>query len=423
MTDWPTTTIGDLFDIGSGKTMSSKVRADAKPTKFLRTSNVFWDRIDLSKIDEMPMLPGEREDKALLPGDLLVCEGGEIGRAAVWEGQAEGVSFQNHLHRLRRKKDDIDPWFYVYFLQSAFTQLGIYQGAGNKTTIPNLSRSNLAALDVPKPDFDEQRDIRLVLKRVRAAIGLADSGVCVANELKCATMRKLFTQGLRGEAQKDSEIGLVPESWSVRRLGSLGKIGGGTTPNRSKSEFWDGGTIPWITSGKMYEREISNAEVHLTPRGLKANNLPLLKPGTLLIAIVGQGKTLGHCAILSIEATISRHVGYFQPDETITGSRYIRGYLESIYDYLRQLASGNGSTRAALTAAILRDIPVPVPPTLEEQAEITAVFEAINAKIDLHQRKKALLEELYRALLHKLMTCEIRVADLDLSALKDGVAV
>lgn len=418
MADWPTTTIGDIFDIGSGKTMSSKFRADAELTPFLRTSNVFWDRIDLSKVDEMPMLPWEREDKSLLSGDLLVCEGGEIGRAAVWEGQAEGISFQNHLHRLRRKSDDIDSGFYGYFLQSAFTQLGIFEGAGNKTTIPNLSRSNLAALAVPKPDYDEQRDIRAVLKWVRAAMDLADDGVRVADELKRAAMRELFTRGLRGEAQRDSEIGPVPNSWSVQRLGSLGKIGGGTTPNRSKSEFWDGGTIPWITSGKMYEREIWSSEVHLTSDALKANNLPLLKPGALLIAIVGQGKTLGHCAILRIEATISRHVGYFQPDENLTMSGYVRGYLESNYDFLRQLASGNGSTRAALTAAILRDIYVPVPPTLEEQAEITSIFDAIDAKIDLHQRKKAVLEELFRSLLYKLMTGEVRIADLDLSAVE-----
>jgi len=66
----------------------------------------------------------------------------------------------------------------------------------------------------------------------------------------------------------------------------------------------------------------------------------------------------------------------------------------------------------------LEPLLIPIPSTSEEQNEIAAIFDAIDAKIDLHKRKKAVLEELFRALLHKLMTGEIRVADLDLSALE-----
>ena len=98
--------------------------------------------------DELPA-------KLLRKGDLLVCEGGEIGRAAIWNGEVETMSFQNHLHRLRPIVEEVEPRFYVYFLQSAFTQLGIFEGAGNKTTIPNLSRNQLAELEVPQPTIDE----------------------------------------------------------------------------------------------------------------------------------------------------------------------------------------------------------------------------------------------------------------------------
>jgi type I restriction enzyme S subunit len=414
---WPLRPLGELFEIGAGKTMSAAARAGAEKTPFLRTSNVLWDEIDLTIVDEMAIPSHELQGKLLRPGDLLVCEGGEIGRAAIWNGEVEIMSFQNHLHRLRPLKENIDPRFYVYFLESAFTQLGIFEGAGNETRIPNLSRSRLAALDVPHPHIDEQRGTVGVLARLREAIKVHDRSTLVAQDLKRAAMRAVFARGLRGEAQKETEIGPVPQSWGVVSLSSLGRIGSGTTPDRTKPEFWRGGSIPWITSGRMYEREITGSDECVTSIAIENSSLPMLEPGAILIAIVGQGKTLGHCAILGVEATISRHVGYVQPNKELIVPEYLRGFLESQYDWLRQLASGNGSTRAALTGAILKSLQVPLPPTLDEQREIVAVLDAIDRKIDLHRRKRAVLDDLFKALLHKLMTGEISVSDLDLSVL------
>ena len=79
---WPLRPLGELFEIGAGKTMSAAARDGAEKTPFLRTSNVLWDEIDLTKVDEMAIPPRELSGKLLRPGDLLVCEGGEIGRAA-----------------------------------------------------------------------------------------------------------------------------------------------------------------------------------------------------------------------------------------------------------------------------------------------------------------------------------------------------
>lgn len=348
-----------------------------------------------------------------VPG-LMVGRSGSVGKLTYWDREYWPLNTSLYVKDFHGN----DPKFLSYWLQ-----LFPFKQYAEGVSVPTLNRNSVSDVLFPMPGKGDQKTIASALDVVARGVELQVDLVTSLHELKRAAMRELFTRGLRGEAQKDSEIGLLPSSWNVVPLGTLGKIGGGTTPNRSRTEFWDGGTIPWITSGKMYEREIWSSEVYVTPHGLTANSLPLLKPGALLIAIVGQGKTLGHCAILRIEATISRHVGYFQPDEALTTSGFIRAYLESIYDYLRQLASGNGSTRGALTAAILRDICIPVPPTLEEQVEISSILDAIEAKIALHQRKKIALEELLRGLLHKLMTGEIRVADLDLSVLQPNQEV
>jgi type I restriction enzyme S subunit len=140
------------------------------------------------------------------------------------------------------------------------------------------------------------------------------------------------------------------------------------------------------------------------------------------MAITGQGKTLGNCALLRIEATVSQHLAYVSFNSSEVVGSYIRGYLETRYRYLRDVASGGGSTKGALTCAFLRDLPIPLPPTRPEQQEIADVLDAFDQKIDLHKRKKAVLGQLFQSLLHKLMAGEVRVSDLDLSALETASA-
>ncbi len=180
---WQWVELGELFEFGAGKTVSPASRAGANPIPFLRTSNVYWDRIDLSSLDYMSLRDGEVEEKRLLPGDLLVCEGGDIGRAAIWNGEVDLITFQNHLHRLRPKTDQIVPRFYVYFLQAAFTQLGMFEGAGNKTTIPNLSKARLAALQVPCPPKDIQEQVTSLLSSLRELVEVKKAEILCVEEI------------------------------------------------------------------------------------------------------------------------------------------------------------------------------------------------------------------------------------------------
>ena len=81
--DWNTATFGDLFDIQQGKALNKKAREGPSPKLFLRTANVFWGELDLNKVDQMSFDAKEEAKYELIPGDLLVCEGGEIGRTAM----------------------------------------------------------------------------------------------------------------------------------------------------------------------------------------------------------------------------------------------------------------------------------------------------------------------------------------------------
>ena len=311
-----------------------------------------------------------------------------------------------------KPKAGIDPLFFYYACEAIELPSRGY----------NRHFKALREQRISTPPLQEQRDIGQALRRIDDALSIQDEQLRTVQALKRAAMHTLFTRGLRGEAQKGTEVGPVPESWDVVQLGSLGRIGNGSTPRKATSGYWAGGTYPWLTSAKVYDRNIVEAEQFVTELALTECHLPRIKPGAVLIAITGQGKTLGHCAVLGIEATINQHLAYIEVDTNTVHPSFVRGYLETQYNFFRQVGSGGGSTKGALTCAFLRGFPIPMPSVLEEQRRIVAVLDAIERKIDLHWRKRAVLEELFKALLHKLMTGEIRVGEFDLADLPDGIA-
>lgn len=414
---WPTVTIGDLFDFGAGKSVTPAARHGVPKHPFLRTSNVFWGRMDLSEVDSMHFTKDEISSKSLCKGDLLVCEGGDIGRAAIWNSELTDCSFQNHIHRLRAKHDNIIPHFYMYYLQSGFTQLGIYEGAGNKTTIPNLSRSRLSALSVPKPDETEQKKIAALLCKIQRAIQVEEKLTATARELKQAAMRQLFSHGLRGETLKETEVGQVPDSWNVCSIRANARLVAGGTPQRGDARYWNEGTIPWVKTGEMDYCVITETEEKITQSGLENSAAKLLPSGTVLVAMYGQGITRGKVAMLGIEATTNQAcVGLIPKNDNVL-PKYLYYYLTYSYERLRSLS--HGAQQQNLNAELVGSFQVAFPnrderPEKDKQLEIVGILSAIDHKIGVHERKHRALGELFQTLLHKLMTGEIRVADLDI---------
>ncbi|GIV04284.1 MAG: hypothetical protein KatS3mg015_3114 [Fimbriimonadales bacterium] len=194
---WKVTQVGDVFEIQQGKALSPKARNGPRQRPFLRTANVLWGRIDLSALDSMHFEESEEERLALRCGDLLVCEGGDIGRTAVWEGQVSPCFYQNHLHRLRSPRADLEPRFYMYWMEIAWTMLGLYGGAGNRTTIPNLSRSRLASFSVPLSPFPEQRAIAEIVRGVDRKIEAEENRKAALDALFKTLLHHLMTGKVR----------------------------------------------------------------------------------------------------------------------------------------------------------------------------------------------------------------------------------
>jgi type I restriction enzyme S subunit len=197
--EWGVTKIGDAFNVKQGKQLSSREKTGGKIKKpFLRTSNVFWGKIDTSTLDSMPFSPEEFEKLNLRRGDVLVCEGGDIGRTALWDGSIEECAYQNHLHRLRSKDaDTIDHLIFALWMEHAMKQRNLYIFEGNVTTIPNLSSSRLKNFKIPLPPLPEQKKIASILSAVDEKIEKEETKKKSLEELFKTILHNLMTGKLR----------------------------------------------------------------------------------------------------------------------------------------------------------------------------------------------------------------------------------
>ena len=196
---WGWKSIDDLFELQQGASMSPRRRQGRNPQPFLRTKNILWGEVDTSDVDVMDFTEDEIERLKLRKGDLLICEGGNVGRAAVWEDQLPLVMYQNHIHRLRRKSDDADPKFYVYWMKAAYQLFKIYQGEESRTAIPNLSGRRLKNFLVPTTSLTEQRRIVAYLEHIAEEIRAMDD--LLAQDLRSleALEQSILAAAFRGE--------------------------------------------------------------------------------------------------------------------------------------------------------------------------------------------------------------------------------
>ena len=272
-------------------------------------------------------------------------------------------------------------------------------------------------LDLPFPEFEpeEQTAIADSLEMIQRLMAVEARSIQVAADLKRAAMQTLFTRGLLGEAQKETEIGPVPESWETKTVLEISEIWSGGTPSKSITEYW-GGDIPWVSGKDLKTSRLDDAIDHVTVKGVESGSR--LAPADAVLLLV---RGMGLAKDLPV-ASISRPMAFNQDVKALVSrGQYSGGFLRSaIYANKERLLGRIGTSAHGTMTLNLDDVErfkIPVPSSPIEAEEIGAILDAIDRKIDLHRRKRAVLEELFRALLHKLMTGEITVGELDFSKL------
>jgi len=351
--------------------------------------------------------------KLLTKGDiLLVGSSGaskNVGRSAIVRSTPKPpTTFASFLARIR-PTSGVNAHFIAYALQSHLVNFEDHskRAADGKY---NLQVESLRSQIIPHPPKPEQEKIAAVLWKVQRAIEVEEKLIATTRELKQAAMRQLFTHGLRGEPQKKTEIGLMPQSWAVLPLSHL------TSETETVDLAREGArSILYVdvSSVSRHLLQITSAQQYLladAPGRARKKILEgdvifaTVRPTLLRVARVEQKH---HDQVCSTAFCVLR-------DKNPNTKGHFLLYLVQRPQFVNQLAQiETGASYPAVTDRQVKSQLVPVPHD-DEQRDIANILKAIDQKISFHERKRATLQDLFQTLLHQLMTATIRVDKLDI---------
>ena len=356
-------------------------------------------------------------------GDLLIAKitpSFENGKQALTDGMQEPFGYATtEVIPIRPRNAKHDKRLLYFYLLHPEIRFYIAERMEGSTGRQRVQESVLLELPYPDMPIQEQRHIADALERICKLKEIEGECEAETHELKRVAMRELFTRGLRGEAQKETEIGLMPESWQVTTFAAVRErlqYGTSTRCSVARGEY-PVLRIPNVEPGRVNTTDLKYCDLPAA----EGDKYRLAEGDLLFIRTNGVLDRLGSCAVYAGEPVGALFASYLIRAQLKQGiePRYVAYFYGS--ELGTSLVAGRATPAADgkynLNTGTIDSLPLALPATTEEQRDIVAILDAIDRKIDLHQRKRAVLEELFKSLLHKLMTGEIAVADLDLSAL------
>lgn len=384
---WEINTIKRGYEITLGKMLQSEQKASTEVVApYLRSANVQSEKVDVSDVQTMWFSAHEVHQLALKPNDLVVCEGGDAGRSAIWHGEIDGCYFQNSVNRVRGAYNNTT----LYLMR----WLGVVKSCGymdivcNKATIAHLTKEKLANLPMLFPPPNEQHAIAEYLDvetaRIDTLIHEKNELIGLLREWRQSVIAEYTSGATRPQGKQATgnvHMPWIPSDWSMVRLGKYARIGNGSTPLKDNANYWEGGTFPWLNSAVVNRDTVDEGSEYVTDAALRACHLPIVEPGALLVALTGQGKTRGQVTVLCIQATINQHLAYLALDESRFDTDYLFWTLTGMYAALRMVSDGQGGTKGALTCDDLARFEVPMP-SLSVQRKIAKAITSETDKID-----------------------------------------
>ncbi len=206
---------------------------------------------------------------------------------------------------------------------------------------------------------------------------------------------------------KDPRKELIPEGWTMVRIGDFATLLAGGTPNTHFLDYWENGDIQWMRSGDIHKRRIFEVDGRITKAGLQNSNATLLPIDSVLVALAGQGKTRGTVAINKIELSTNQSVAAIIPKKEID-PEFLFYNLDVRYEHLRRLSTGDGG-RGGLNLQILKDVLCVLPP-LSEQRKIAEILSTWDEDIAYTERLVVAQQQRKKGLMQLLLTGQFRFA-------------
>lgn len=371
----------------------------------------FQGKVDFGLVHPTPRVWCNAGRKVATAGDILISVRAPVGdvnvataRCAIGRGIAA-----------IRPGPLSDPWFLYFAILYAKP---ILKGRATGSTFASVNKTTLDNLEIPFFSKLEQADIGGFLRSLVYHVEQEQQALHTTQALKRAAMQTLFTRGLRGEPQKETEVGPVPESWETTTIDDVAvstqyglSMRGGTS-----------GAYPILRMNCQQDGKVHYRDIQFVDLDSESYDRFRVRPGDLLFNRTNSIELVGRMAIVEDDrpAVFASYLVRLVVDANRCIPEFLNYFMNwpRTQEEIKKLAS-RAVGQANINATKLRTVLFPLP-VIDEQREIVAVLDTIDCKIDLHRRKCAVLQELFKALLHDLMTGEIRVEELSLGEITDA---
>ncbi|WP_247152596.1 restriction endonuclease subunit S [Escherichia coli] len=277
---------------------------------------------------------------------------------------------------LRAKQDQVLPKWILHWISTSDFKKHVEENQSG-SAYPAISDSKVKECLIPIPCPDNPEKSLAIQSEI---VRILDKFTALTAELTAElNMRKKQYNYYRDQllSFKEGEV-----EW--KSLGEIAtKIYSGGTPDTKRIDYWENGTIPWMSSGEVNLKNIERTEKYITEAGLNNSSAKLVPKNSVVIALAGQGKTRGKVARIRIALTTNQSLAALTFDEKKFSSDYVFHFLETQYESLRQISSGN-SGRGGLNLQMISayKIPIPCPDNPEKSLAIQSEIVRILDKFD-----------------------------------------
>jgi len=404
---WTTPPVYARYSVQLGKMLDEKRITGTHLAPYLRNVDVQWNNVNTNDLPEMDFNSEDRERFSLRSGDLLVCEGGEVGRTALWDGRLSECYFQKAIHRLRPVTDNDEPRFFRYFMLFA-VHSGLF-ALSTASTIKHLPAEKLRVVRYPSPPRSQQRAIADFLDhetaRLDALVAAKERVLGLLTEKRRALITRAVTRGLDPRAPlRDSGIpwlGEIPAHWETERTRWLFK----ERDQRSTTGEEELLTVSHLTGvTPRSEKDVNMFEAETT-EGYK-----ICLTGDLVINTLWAW--MGAMGVAPVDGIASPAYHVYEP-----GNRVEPSYIDALVrlpvfaQEVTRYSKGVWSSRLRLYPEGFFEVFLPVP-SLGEQRAIVAHMAKETAKLDelraATEHTIALLKERRAALISAAVTGRIQ---------------
>ncbi|HDR7135268.1 TPA: restriction endonuclease subunit S [Bacillus cereus] len=330
-------------------------------------------------------------------GDILFARtGASVGKTYLYNAQDGKVYYAGFLIRAKVKPEYDSQFVFQNTLTSKYNNF--VKITSQRSGQPGINAQEYASFSILMPEKEEQIKIGNFFNQLDNILALYQCKLEKLINLKKAMLQKMFPQN--GKLVPEIRFSGFTDDWEQLKLGEHSEIKTGGTPKTSIPEYWFPKEIPWMSSGEVNKKRLSNTDNQISKKGLENSSARWIKEKSVLMALAGQGKTRGTVAINEIPLTTNQSIAAIEVDSSLD-SEFLFQNLESRYEELRMISSGDG-TRGGLNKQLIADLNI-VAPSVDEQSKIGMFFKQLDINISLHQKQLNKLKQIKKSMQKKLL--------------------